>query len=233
MSESAKNIQIETVWKNHLYDEFDKPYMKKLRKFLVREINSKKIIFPKASEYFQALNITPFDKVQVVILGQDPYHGAHQAHGLCFSVRPNVAIPPSLKNIFSELKRDLGVRYSSHGCLEHWASQGVLLLNSVLTVSEGQAGSHQNQGWEEFTDKVLSLLNDQKENLVFMLWGSYAHHKGQLIDSDKHLVLKAPHPSPLSAHRGFLGCSHFSKANDYLQSKGRNAIDWSLPDMSP
>ena len=227
-----KDLQLEKVWKNHLRTEFEEPYMKKLRKFLVSEIKKGNRIFPKASEYFHALNITPFDEVKIVILGQDPYHGLYQAHGLCFSVRPYVAIPPSLKNIFSELKRDLKIPYPNHGYLEYWALQGVLLLNSVLTVSEGRAGSHQNKGWEGFTDKILTLLNVHKENLVFILWGSYAHKKGQLIDREKHLVLTAPHPSPLSAHRGFLGCSHFSKANEYLRSKKKNTIDWSLPNVS-
>ncbi len=232
-TQSVKDVQLEKVWKQHLQTEFEEPYMKKLRKFLVSEIKNKNRVFPQPSEYFQALNITPFDEVKVVMLGQDPYHGVHQAHGLCFSVRSHIAIPPSLKNIFSELKRDLGIPYPNHGCLEYWAVQGVLLLNSVLTVNEGRAGSHQNRGWEEFTDKILSLLNIHKEHLVFMLWGSYAHRKGQFIDRDKHLVLTAPHPSPLSVHRGFFGCSHFSKANDYLKSKGETAIDWSLPSILP
>ena len=230
--QTSKEIQLEKVWKTHLQDEFEESYMKKLRKFLVSEIKKNNRIFPKPDEYFQALNITPFDDVKVVILGQDPYHGLRQAHGLCFSVRSDIPIPPSLKNIFSELKRDLKVPYPNHGCLEYWALQGVLLLNSVLTVSEGRAGSHQNKGWEEFTDKILSLLNIHKQNLVFMLWGSYAHRKGQFIDPDRHLLLTAPHPSPLSANRGFVGCSHFSRTNDYLQSHGQSAIDWSLPDMS-
>ena len=239
--ESAKNsdkatkrsIQMEESWKAHLHSEFEKPYMLNLRKFLVDEMRRKKLIFPKPEEYFQALNKTHYDKVKVVILGQDPYHGPGQAHGLCFSVRPGVPLPPSLKNIFGELKRDLNMDYPNHGFLEPWALQGVLLLNSVLTVSAGRAGSHQNQGWEEFTDRILSVLNQNKQNLVFMLWGSYALRKGQFLNHEKHLVLKAPHPSPLSASRGFFGCSHFSKTNEYLKSKGKKPIDWRLSPVPP
>lgn len=227
-----REIQMEPGWKKHLQTEFEQPYMLKLRKFLVDEIKNKRRIFPRPEEYFQALNGTPFDQVRVCILGQDPYHGPNQAHGLCFSVKPHVPIPPSLKNIFSELKRDLNISYPRHGFLEHWAQQGVLLLNSVLTVQSGRAGSHQNQGWEEFTDRILSLLNEHYTGLVFMLWGSYAFQKGQFLDETKHLVLKAPHPSPLSAQRGFFGCSHFSKTNEYLRSMGKNPIDWSLPDRA-
>lgn len=227
---TEREIQMESGWKHHLQTEFKQPYMLKLRKFLVNEIKNKRRIFPRPDEYFQALNWTPFDKVRVCILGQDPYHGPNQAHGLCFSVKPHIPIPPSLKNIFSELKKDLGMSYPQHGFLGAWARQGVLLLNSVLTVQEGRAGSHQNQGWEEFTDRILSLLNEHYEGLVFMLWGSYAFRKGQFLDEKKHLVLKAPHPSPLSAQRGFFGCSHFSKTNEYLQSVGKNPIDWSLTD---
>ncbi len=225
----SREIQLEPGWKKHLQSEFERPYMLKLRKFLVREIQSKKKVFPRPEEYFQALNWTPFDKVRVCILGQDPYHGPHQAHGLCFSVKPDIPMPPSLKNIFSELKKDLNIDYPPHGFLEYWTQQGVLLLNSVLTVQAGRAGSHQNQGWEEFTDRILSLLNEHHTGLVFMLWGSYAFRKGQFLDETKHLVLKAPHPSPLSAQRGFFGCSHFSKTNEYLRSLGKNPIDWSLP----
>ena len=224
-------IRLDSSWKKYLEPEFNKPYMQKLKKFLLYQIQQKKSIFPKGSEYFSALNETAFDQVKVVILGQDPYHGAGQAHGLCFSVRPRVPLPPSLKNIFRELKEDLNVDYPQHGYLESWARQGVLLLNSVLTVTQGQAGSHQNQGWEEFTDRILSLLNDHKKGLVFMLWGSYAWMKGKYLDEKKHLVLKAPHPSPLSAHRGFFGCSHFSKANQYLLKQGQSEIDWSLPPL--
>ena len=229
--DSEKEIQLEPSWKELLEPEFKSPYMLKLRKFLVNEIQKKRCIFPRPHEYFQALNMTSFDQVKVVLLGQDPYHGPHQAHGLCFSVRPNIPFPPSLKNIFTELKRDLGIAYPQHGCLENWAKQGVLLLNSTLTVAKGRAGSHQNQGWEKLTDRILSLLNEQKNHLVFMLWGSYALMKGNFLDHQRHLVLKAPHPSPLSAHRGFFGCGHFSQANEYLSLKGQNKIDWSLPDQ--
>ena len=224
-------IQLESSWKEHLQSEFQKPYLLKLRQFLVSEIKKKHRIFPKPSEYFRALDTTSFDKVKVVLLGQDPYHGVNQAHGLCFSVKPGVPTPPSLKNIFSELKRDLNISYPNHGCLESWAKQGVLLLNSTLTVTEGRAGSHQNQGWEEFTDRILSILNEKKENLVFMLWGSYAHRKGQFLDKNRHLVLTAPHPSPLSANRGFFGCSHFSKANEYLNNMGQDKINWKIPNL--
>ncbi len=228
---TTREIQLEPIWKKYLQSEFEQPYMLKLRKFLVNEIQKNHHIFPRPEEYFNALNLTSFDQVKVVLLGQDPYHGPHQAHGLCFSVKPHIPLPPSLKNIFKELKRDLNIDYPNHGCLEHWAQQGVLLLNSTLTVGKGQAGSHQNQGWEEFTDRILSLLNDHKENLVFMLWGSYALMKGKFLDHKKHLILKAPHPSPLSAHRGFFGCGHFSKANEYLSSKGKNKIDWAIPNI--
>ena len=229
--QKTKKIKLDTSWRVHLEDEFDQPYMMKLRKFLVEQIQQKDRIFPQASEYFLALNATPLEQVKVVILGQDPYHGAGQAHGLCFSVRPSVPFPPSLKNIFAELKRDIGVPYPRHGCLQSWAEQGVLLLNSVLTVSEGKAGSHQGQGWEKFTDRILYILNQNKKNVVYMLWGSYAWAKGKIIDSNANLILKTSHPSPLSAHRGFLGCSHFSKANNYLKEKSLSEIDWSLLKM--
>lgn len=233
MSEdSSKNqstpVQIDPSWKEHLNSEFQQPYMVKLRKFLVTEIKKKTIIYPRPTEYFEALNKTPFDQVKVVIVGQDPYHGLGQAHGLCFSVPKGAPIPPSLKNIFGELKKDVGISYPSHGCLESWAEQGILLLNSVLTVSSGQPGSHQNYGWEKFTDCILSILNKEKQNIVFLLWGSYAASKGQFLDEDRHLILQAPHPSPLSAHRGFLGCSHFSKANEYLKSHDIKEINWSI-----
>ena len=220
------NIQLESSWKSYLKPEFEKPYMVQLRKFLVQEIRNKRQVYPHPQEWFRALELTPFDQVKVVLVGQDPYHGPGQAHGLCFSVRPTIPFPPSLKNIFKELKDDLHIPYPKQGCLDSWADQGVLLLNSVLTVRRGQAGSHQNQGWEKFTDKILSVLNDEKEHLVFMLWGSYALGKGQFLNSKKHLVLKAPHPSPLSAHRGFFGSKHFSKANEYLSSKNQKCIDW-------
>lgn len=202
--------------------------MQQLREFLLREKAAKKIIFPRGSEFFAALNHTPFEKVKVVILGQDPYHGVNQAHGLCFSVRPGVDVPPSLRNIYAEIKRDLGIEPPDHGYLEEWARQGVLLLNATLSVEAGRAGSHQNKGWEQFTDSIIDRLNREREHLVFVLWGSYAQRKGAFIDRKRHLVLTAPHPSPLSAHRGFLGCGHFSKINEYLRSTGQSQIDWRL-----
>jgi len=187
------------------------------------------VIFPRGSEYFRALDLTPLDEVQVVILGQDPYHGNGQAHGLCFSVRPGVRIPPSLVNIYKELETDLGIPPARHGFLESWAKQGVLLLNSVLTVEESQAASHQGKGWEKFTDAVIRKVNDECDGVVFMLWGSYAQKKAAFVDTERHLVLKSVHPSPLSAHNGFLGCRHFSKANEYLAEQGREPIEWALP----
>jgi uracil-DNA glycosylase len=202
--------------------------MKTLKAFLQAEKQSGKIIYPPGELWFNALNTTPFDQVKVVMLGQDPYHGPQQAHGLCFSVLSGIQKPPSLQNIFKELQADLGVPIADHGCLTHWAEQGVLLLNSVLTVEQGNAGAHQGRGWEIFTDKVIDALNRDGDGIVFMLWGSYAQKKGALIDRRKHLVLQAPHPSPLSAHRGFLGCKHFSQANNYLREKGKTEIDWRL-----
>jgi len=226
-------IQLEASWKAKLQPEFDMEYMQVLRSFLQQEKQQqRKIVFPPGKEIFAALNTTPFEKVKVVILGQDPYHGPGQAHGLCFSVRPTVPLPPSLQNIFKELASDLGVQNGEHGCLTYWAKQGVLLLNSVLTVVQGQAGSHQGKGWETFTDAVIQHLNNERAGIVFMLWGSYAQKKGQIIDRKKHLVLQSPHPSPLSAHRGFFGNKHFSKANDYLIAQGLEPIDWQLPPRS-
>lgn len=223
------NVKLDSSWKKRLLTEFEKEYMKSLRTFLKQETQNKKVVYPRGTEYFAALNSTPFEKVKVVILGQDPYHGPNQAHGLCFSVKPGVAVPPSLLNIYKELKRDLGLEIPIHGHLQKWADQGVLLLNATLTVEASKAGSHQGKGWETFTDKIVEVLNEEKTNLVFLLWGSYAQKKGECIDSKKHLVLKAPHPSPLSAHRGFLGCQHFSKTNNYLKANGIVSIDWSLP----
>lgn len=223
-------VQIEESWKQRLLPQFQQPYMQQLRAFLQQRKQQGEVIFPKGNEYFNAFNFTPFDHVKVVILGQDPYHGPNQAHGLCFSVQPGVALPPSLINIFKELNRDLNIAMPRHGCLTHWAEQGVLLLNAVLTVEQGRANAHQGKGWEQFTDAVIRELNDHREGIVFMLWGSYAQKKGQFIDRKKHCVLTAPHPSPLSAHRGFLGCSHFSKANDYLQKHQQQPVDWSLPE---
>jgi uracil-DNA glycosylase len=206
--------------------------MGKLKAFLQQEKTDGKIIYPPGSLWFNAFNSTPFDKVKVVILGQDPYHGPHQAHGLCFSVLPGVQIPPSLVNIYKELETDLGIAPASHGCLDHWAEQGVLLLNATLTVEKSRAGSHQGKGWEQFTDAAVHALAEQREHLVFLLWGSYAQKKGAFIDTDKHLVLKSVHPSPLSAYRGFLGCRHFSRTNEYLIKTGQQAIDWALPEVT-
>lgn len=225
-------IQLEQSWLGRLQDQFEQPYMHKLREFLVTRKQHRAVIYPPGPHIFNALNSTPFEQVRVVILGQDPYHGPGQAHGLCFSVLPGVRIPPSLVNIYREIHSDLGITPPLHGNLQSWADQGVLLLNAVLTVERGQAGSHQGKGWETFTDTIVRLLTDGRENLVFMLWGSYAQKKGAVIDGRKHLVLKAPHPSPLSAHRGFLGCKHFSRANDYLIQHRRAPIDWSVPDQA-
>lgn len=224
-------IQMESSWKSRLFEEFQKPYMADLKDFLRREISSRKTIYPKGNEYFNAFNSTPFDNVKVVMLGQDPYHGPGQAHGLCFSVPGGVDSPPSLVNILKEIRADLNLRPEDflHGNLNSWADQGVLLLNSVLTVEAGRAGAHQGKGWEIFTDRAISELNERKEHLVFMLWGAYAQKKGTVIDGRRHLVLTAPHPSPLSAHRGFLGCRHFSKANTYLAAHGMAPVDWRLP----
>lgn len=223
-------VKLEDSWKAALGKEFASPYMAALKAFLQNEKAAGKTIFPKGAEYFRALDLTPLDEVRVVILGQDPYHGAGQAHGLCFSVRPGVRIPPSLVNIYKELQSDLGIVPARHGFLEHWARQGVLLLNSVLTVEESRAASHQGQGWEQFTDAVIRAVNEDCEHVVFMLWGSYAQKKAAFVDRSRHLVLKAPHPSPLSAHNGFFGSRHFSQANEYLIAQGRNAIDWQLPE---
>ncbi len=222
---------LESGWQRVLAHEFEADYMQALRAFLAAEKARKKVIYPHSSEWFNALNFTPLEQVKVVILGQDPYHGPGQAHGLCFSVRPEVRIPPSLVNIYKELATDLQIPPAAHGCLESWARQGVLLLNSVLTVEQGRAASHQGQGWERFTDRIIHILNDQHEGIVFMLWGSYAQKKGAFIDTHRHRVLKAPHPSPLSAHRGFFGCGHFSKANTYLTEQGKAPIRWELPPL--
>lgn len=221
-------VRLEESWKQRLLSEFQKPYMGELKTFLRKELEKGKVIYPKGSEFFAALEATTFEKVKVVILGQDPYHGPGQAHGLCFSVQPGVPAPPSLVNIFKEIKSDLGLSAPDHGYLEKWAQQGVLLLNATLSVEKGRAGSHQGKGWETFTDEIVQRLNEEREHLVFMLWGSYAQKKGAHLDIKKHLVLKAPHPSPLSAHRGFFGCRHFSKANEYLKAHGITPIDWSL-----
>ena len=223
-----------TTWRDVLHVERDQAYFRTLLESIESERASGSTIFPPNDEVFQALHLTPFEDVSVVILGQDPYHGTGQAHGLCFSVRPPVTPPPSLVNIFTELHNDLGLwaeapkRRPSHGSLESWAKQGVLLLNSVLTVEAHKAGSHAGRGWEQFTDKVISEVNAYHENVVFLLWGAYAQKKANFVDRNKHLVLEAPHPSPLSAHRGFFGCKHFSRANDYLRQHGRQAIEWNI-----
>ena len=222
------SVKLDESWKSVLADEFSQDYMKNLKSFLVDEIRQGKTIYPKGQEYFAAMNLTKFDAVKVVILGQDPYHGPNQAHGLSFSVRPGVAAPPSLANIYKELKADLGIDAADHGYLESWARQGVLLLNSVLTVEHGAAASHQKRGWERFTDAAIAALSAERDGLVFILWGSYAQKKGKVIDRDKHLVIESPHPSPLSAHRGFFGSAPFSKANEYLLRQGKTAIDWQL-----
>ncbi len=226
---SEERLKLETSWKARVGDHFDRPEMKALREFLLAEKRAGKRIYPAGPDIFNALNTTPFEQVKVVILGQDPYHGPGQAHGLCFSVLPGVPVPPSLVNIFAEIERDLGIPPPDHGCLLPWAQRGVLLLNAVLTVEAGQPNSHQGRGWEGFTDRVIDELNRDRQGLVFLLWGSYAQAKGRLIDRERHLVLKAPHPSPLSAHRGFLGCGHFSTANRYLEGEGRRPVDWRLP----
>lgn len=216
-------------WQAELAEQFTQPYMEQLKQFLREQKDQKKVIYPRSENWFHALEATPLNEVKVVILGQDPYHQPGQAHGLCFSVLPGVKIPPSLVNIYKELKTDLDVEPVPHGYLEAWAKQGVLLLNSVLTVEQSNAGSHQGKGWELFTDQVISAVNQRCEHVVFMLWGSYAQKKGACIDQSRHLVLKAPHPSPLSAHRGFMGCRHFSQANEYLQTTGKAPIQWQLP----
>lgn len=229
---SARDIHLPPDWLAVLADEFKKPYMRELSKFLVSEKQSRKIVYPAGSEIFAALNATPLDEVKVVILGQDPYHGPNQAHGLSFSVPPDLKLlPPSLINIFQEIQDDLGLSPNDfhHGCLESWARQGVLLLNSVLTVEYRKAGSHQGKGWEEFTDHIIEVVASRESSLVFLLWGSYAQKKGDIINRQQHLVLTAPHPSPLSASRGFFGCRHFSACNDHLVKNGLAAIDWRVP----
>ena len=225
-------LKLEPSWKDQVGSWFERPEMKALGEFLREEKRKGKTIYPAGANIFAALNATPFDEVKVVILGQDPYHGPNQAHGLCFSVMPGVPPPPSLENIFAEIQRDLGIARPDHGCLISWARQGVLLLNAVLTVEQGLAGSHQGKGWEGFTDACVDALNRGREGLVFMLWGSYAQAKGKLIDRQRHLVLKAPHPSPLSAYRGFMGSGHFSRVNEYLEKHGQKPIDWRLPAAS-
>jgi uracil-DNA glycosylase len=227
---ATRDINLHASWLEPLRGQFSEPYMAELKRFLAAEKERGKHIFPKGCDWFKALDLTPLDEVRVVILGQDPYHGPGQAHGLCFSVPEGVRPPPSLANIYKELESDLGIKRPAHGMLEHWARQGVLLLNSVLTVEMGRAASHRDRGWERFTDAIIREVNAKPTPVVFMLWGSYAQKKAAFVDSSKHLVLRAPHPSPLSAHSGFFGCRHFSKANAFLESKGMAPIDWALPE---
>jgi uracil-DNA glycosylase len=230
------SVKLHPSWLEPLRPEFDSPYMAALKAYLVAEKTAGKRIFPKGNEWFRALDLTAREDVRVVILGQDPYHGEGQAHGLCFSVQPGVRPPPSLVNMYKEMASDLGIQPARHGFLEHWAKQGVLLLNSVLTVQMGMAASHRDRGWEKFTDAVIRLVNAKSEPVVFMLWGSYAQKKAAFVDSidrgGRHLVLKAAHPSPLSAHNGFFGSRPFSKANAFLESHGQKPIDWALPALS-
>ncbi len=218
-------VKIHDSWRKLLADEFEKSYFKELTEF-VRDEYKTKTVYPPPAQIFHALNVCPPEKVKVVILGQDPYHGPNQAHGLCFSVNDGVQIPPSLQNIYKEINSDLGIEIPKNGNLDRWAKQGVLLLNATLTVVGGLAGSHQKKGWECFTDAVITAISDSQNNVVFMLWGRYAQNKSELIDAKKHLILKAPHPSPLSAYSGFFGCKHFSKANEYLKFAGKEGIEW-------
>ncbi len=220
-------VKLHESWKPYLNSEFESGYMLELKKFLQNQYDQKKIIFPKTNEYFYALDQTPLDKVKVVIIGQDPYHGPGQAHGLSFSVQDGVKFPPSLMNIYKELQSDLNISLPKSGNLSRWASQGVLLLNSVLTVEKDLAASHQKKGWETFTDRIISVVNEKNKNVVFILWGAYAQKKAAFVDRKKHLVLESVHPSPLSSHRGFFGSKPFSKANAYLREHGKKEIDWS------
>ena len=231
MTETDDRIKLEESWKSALREEFDKPYMRELGEFLRKEKAAGKVIYPPGPLIFNALNSTPLDKVKVVIIGQDPYHGPGQAHGLCFSVQPGVPAPPSLQNIYKELQRDLNVPIPSHGYLQHWAEQGVLLLNTSLTVEQARAGSHAQAGWQQFTDRVIEVVNERCDGVVFLLWGSHAQSKQKLIDPRKHLILKSAHPSPLSAYRGFLGNGHFSRTNKFLEQNGKTPIDWALPEI--
>lgn len=223
------SIQLEDSWKGVLDGEFDKGYMMQLREFLKNEQTEGRIIYPPNKLIFNAFNHTPFNNVKIVVIGQDPYHGVNQAHGLSFSVQKGITVPPSLQNIFKELQTDIpGFRLPDHGDLTSWADQGVLLLNATLTVEAAKPGSHQKKGWEKFTDRVISELSARRSGLVFLLWGRYAQTKGELIDNDKHYILKAAHPSPFSAYSGFFGCKHFSKANEYLNKNGQKEIDWQI-----
>ena len=223
-----KKIILENSWKEKLLEEFNKDYMRSLSEFLRSEKLKNKIIFPPGNKIFNAFNLTKFEDVKVVILGQDPYHGQNQAHGLSFSVEEGIRPPPSLKNIFKELESDMGIKQPEHGNLERWCNEGVLLLNSILTVEKSKPASHSNMGWEQFTDKILSILNDLKRNVVFILWGKKAQEKGHFLDKNRHLILKSAHPSPYSANNGFLGSKPFSKTNHYLNSNNIKEIDWDL-----
>lgn len=223
------DVQLDQSWKQALASEFDQPYMQQLGDFLRAEKAAGKRVYPPGGQIFNALNLTPLPAVRVVILGQDPYHGEGQAHGLSFSVPPGTPPPPSLQNIFKELQRDLNIPLPAHGCLQSWAEQGVLLLNTALTVEAGQAGSHAKTGWHRFTDRIIEVVNAECEYVVFLLWGAHARSKAALLDSKKHLILTSAHPSPLSAYRGFLGCGHFSRCNQFLQQMGREPINWQLP----
>ena len=227
----AGEVRLHESWRAPLAPEFDGAPMKALKAFLAAERAAGKRIFPAPADWFRALDLTPLDRVRVVILGQDPYHGAGQAHGLCFSVRPGVRPPPSLVNIYKEMLADLGIARATHGFLDHWAEQGVLLLNTVLTVEEGKAASHRDRGWERLTDAVIRLVNAKEQPVVFLLWGAHAQKKAALVDTARHLVLKAAHPSPLSAHNGFFGSRPFSQANAFLAAHGRGEIDWALPQL--
>ncbi|WP_458525886.1 uracil-DNA glycosylase [Onishia taeanensis] len=229
MPDAVSQSPLPEGWDRHLGAEFGAPYMQALRDALAKDKEEQRVIYPHSADWFRAFDLTPLDRVKVVILGQDPYHGPGQAHGLCFSVQPGVKLPPSLRNIYKELASDLDFTPVNHGHLEHWARQGVLLLNTVLTVEAGQAASHRGRGWEPFTDKAIATVSEHCPPCVFLLWGSHARQKKALIDTDRHLVLESPHPSPLSAHRGFFGNHHFSRANAFLAEHGRDPIDWQLP----
>lgn len=228
LEDPAASVQIESGWKEALRAEFGKPYFQELKSFLIAEKKAGQVIYPPGPLIFNAFNATPFKSVNVVILGQDPYHGPGQAHGLCFSVQHGVKPPPSLKNMYKELNADVGFVTPTHGNLESWAGQGVLLLNSLLTVRARQAGSHKGKGWETFTDAAIKAVNDHREGVIFLLWGRYAQNKGEIIDPQKHVVLKAAHPSPFSAHSGYFGCGHFSKTNELLQRQGKKTINWQV-----
>lgn len=227
-SHPAEQVQIEATWKQALYEEFAKPYFSELRQFLKSEKESGVTMYPPGKLIFNAFNTTPFDQVKVVILGQDPYHGPGQAHGLSFSVPVGMAVPPSLRNMYQELQQDVGITIPQHGYLQSWAEQGVLLLNSMLTVRASQPGSHKGKGWEQFTSAAIKAISDQRQGVVFMLWGKYAQEKGAIIDKTRHLVLTSPHPSPFSAHKGFFGSKHFSSANSYLSHQGQSPVNWQV-----